>query len=109
MLRTGNDYREGIRDGREIWMDGEKVKDVTTHKAFKPIVDCRARMYDMAHEAKYAETMSYLDGNNRNSILLKRPEGLVGQVARLRRDHGRHPRCRHPRRRRDGGRDVVAL
>jgi 4-hydroxyphenylacetate 3-monooxygenase len=73
MLRTGNDYREGIRDGREIWMDGEKVKDVTTHKAFKPIVDCRARMYDMAHEAKYAETMSYLDGNNRNSILLKRP------------------------------------
>jgi 4-hydroxyphenylacetate 3-monooxygenase len=73
MLRTGNEYREGIRDGREVWMDGERVKDVTTHKAFKPIVDCRARMYDMAHEAKYAETMSYLDGNNRNSILLKRP------------------------------------
>jgi 4-hydroxyphenylacetate 3-monooxygenase len=73
MLRTGNDYREGLRDGREIWIDGEQVKDVTTHKAFKPIVDVRARMYDMAHEARYADTMSYLDGNNRNSILLKRP------------------------------------
>ncbi|HEX2114351.1 MAG TPA: 4-hydroxyphenylacetate 3-hydroxylase family protein [Alphaproteobacteria bacterium] len=73
MLRTGKEYREGLRDGREIWMDGERVKDVTAHKAFKPIVDIRARMYDMAHEAKYAETMTYLDGNNRNSILLKRP------------------------------------
>jgi 4-hydroxyphenylacetate 3-monooxygenase len=73
MLRTGKEYREGLRDGREIWMDGERVKDVTAHKSFKPIVDCRARMYDMAHESQYSETMSYLDGNNRNSILLKRP------------------------------------
>jgi 4-hydroxyphenylacetate 3-monooxygenase len=73
MLRTGNDYRQGLRDGREIWMDGERVKDVTTHKAFKPVVDVRARMYDMAHEARHADTMSYLDGNVRNSILLKRP------------------------------------
>ncbi len=73
MLRTGKEYREGLRDGREIWMDGERVKDVTTHKSFKPIVDVRARMYDMAHESRYAEKMSYLDGNTRNSILLKRP------------------------------------
>ena len=73
MLRTGNDYRQGLRDGREIWMDGERVKDVTTHKAFKPVVDVRARMYDMAHEPRYAETMGYLDGNVRNSILLRRP------------------------------------
>jgi 4-hydroxyphenylacetate 3-monooxygenase len=73
MLRTGKEYRDGIRDGREVWMDGERVKDITTHKAFKPIVDVRARMYDMAHESQHSETMSYLDGNNRNSILLKRP------------------------------------
>jgi 4-hydroxyphenylacetate 3-monooxygenase len=73
MLRTGNEYREGLRDGREIWMDGERVKDVTTHRAFKPVVDVRARMYDMAHESRYADKLSYLDGNTRNSILLKRP------------------------------------
>ena len=73
MLRTGKQYREGLRDGREIWMDGEQIKDVTTHPAFKPVVDVRARMYDMAHERQYADTMSYRDGNNRNSILLKRP------------------------------------
>jgi 4-hydroxyphenylacetate 3-monooxygenase len=61
MLKTGKEYRESLRDGREVWMNGERVKDVTTHPAFKPIVDVRARIYDMAHEETYRETMSYSD------------------------------------------------
>ncbi|MFP6742871.1 MAG: 4-hydroxyphenylacetate 3-hydroxylase family protein [Alphaproteobacteria bacterium] len=61
MLRTGDQYRDSIRDDRQVWMNGERIKDVTTHPAFKPIVDVRARIYDMAHEARYAETMSYKD------------------------------------------------
>ncbi|HLI13254.1 MAG TPA: 4-hydroxyphenylacetate 3-hydroxylase family protein [Alphaproteobacteria bacterium] len=61
MLRTGQEYRESLRDGRAVWINGERVKDVTTHPAFKPIVDVRARFYDMAHEAKYRELMSYVD------------------------------------------------
>jgi 4-hydroxyphenylacetate 3-monooxygenase len=61
MIRTGQDYRESIRDGRQVWINGEKVKDVTTHPAFKPIVDVRARMYDMAREPKYRDVMSYVD------------------------------------------------
>jgi len=51
MIRTGEEYRAGLRDGREIWIDGERVADVTTHPAFKPIVDAKARMYDLAHDA----------------------------------------------------------
>ena len=47
MIRTGAEYRESIRDGREVWIDGERVDDVTTHPAFKPIVDVRARIYDL--------------------------------------------------------------
>jgi 4-hydroxyphenylacetate 3-monooxygenase len=61
MIRTGRDYRESIRDGRQVWINGEKVKDVATHPAFKPIVDIRARIYDMAHEDKYRDVMSYRD------------------------------------------------
>ena len=41
MIRTGAEYRESIRDGREVWMNGERVTDVTTHPAFKPLVDAR--------------------------------------------------------------------
>jgi 4-hydroxyphenylacetate 3-monooxygenase len=61
MIRTGDEYRESLRDGRWVWIDGEKVQDVVTHPAFKPIVDARARIYDMAHEPATAEAMSYVD------------------------------------------------
>jgi hypothetical protein len=37
MIRTGDDYRESIRDGREVWINGERVADVPTHPAFRPI------------------------------------------------------------------------
>ena len=61
MIRTGEQYRESIRDGREVWIDGERVDDVTTHPAFKPIVDVRARIYDLAHEDATRGRMSYVD------------------------------------------------
>ncbi len=61
MIRTGDEYRESIRDGREVYIDGEKVADVTTHPMFKPIVDIRARVYDMAHEPDRRDVMTYVD------------------------------------------------
>ena len=61
MIRTGDEYRESIRDGREVWIDGERVDDVTTHEAFKPIVDIRARIYDLAHEDATRDVMTYVD------------------------------------------------
>jgi 4-hydroxyphenylacetate 3-monooxygenase len=27
MIRTGEEYRAGLRDGREVWIDGERVPD----------------------------------------------------------------------------------
>ncbi len=61
MLRTGAQYIESLRDGRQVWINGERVKDVPTHPAFQPIVSLRARLYDMAHEAQHSGAMSYTD------------------------------------------------
>ena len=61
MLRTGDEYRDSLRDDREVWIKGERVPDVPTHPAFQPIVDVRARIYDMAHEDEHRETMAYTD------------------------------------------------
>ena len=33
-LRTGEEYLRSLRDGRQVFVDGEAVKDVTTHRAF---------------------------------------------------------------------------
>ena len=58
MLMTGEQYRESLRDGREVFMAGERVTDVPSHPAFRPIVDVRARIYDMAHEDRFRDTMT---------------------------------------------------
>jgi hypothetical protein len=31
---TGSEYLESLRDEREVWIFGQRVKDVTTHPAF---------------------------------------------------------------------------
>jgi 4-hydroxyphenylacetate 3-monooxygenase len=59
MIRNGQQYRDSIRDGRQVWINGERVNDVTTHPMFRPLVDIRARIYDMAHEAEHAPVMTY--------------------------------------------------
>jgi len=39
-------YIESLRDGREIWIYGERVKELTTHPAFRNTVRMLARLYD---------------------------------------------------------------
>ena len=61
MVRTGDEYRESLRDGREVWIDGESVADVPSHPMFRPLVDVRARIYDMQHDPATSETMTWRD------------------------------------------------
>jgi 4-hydroxyphenylacetate 3-monooxygenase len=73
MIRTGEQYRDSIRDGREVYIGGERVKDVTTHPLFKPLVDIRARFYDMQHEPGTRDLMSYSAGGEINAVGNKLP------------------------------------
>ena len=41
----------------------ERVNDVTTHPMFKPLVDIRARMYDLQHEAALRDALTYDEGD----------------------------------------------
>jgi 4-hydroxyphenylacetate 3-monooxygenase len=73
MIRTGDQYRASIRDGREVWINGERVRDVTTHPAFRPLVDARARIYDMAHDPRTAARMTCEENGERFAIGLRLP------------------------------------
>ena len=73
MIRTGEQYRDGLRDGREVWIDGEQVKDVSRHPALKPIVDIRARMFDMQHEDAHASALTYVENNKQHSVFNRLP------------------------------------
>jgi len=47
---TGEEYIESLRDGREVFIYGDKVADVTTHPAFRNSVRVTARLYDSLHD-----------------------------------------------------------
>lgn len=49
---TGAEYLESIRDGREVYVNGERVRDVTTHPAFRNAARMTARFYDALHDRK---------------------------------------------------------
>ena len=43
---------ESLRDGREVFIYGERVKDVTTHPAFRNTARMVARLFDALHDDK---------------------------------------------------------
>ncbi len=46
---NGNEYLESLQDGREIWLYGKRVDNVTTHRAFQNTARMIARLYDALH------------------------------------------------------------
>ena len=67
---TGARYIESLNDGREVWLDGEKVKDVTTHPAFSGMVNELARIYDVQNSDERRDQMTFIspDTGNRCSV-----------------------------------------
>jgi aromatic ring hydroxylase len=60
-MLTGEEYLESLRDGREVWIDGERVDDVTEHPAFRNAARSVARLYDALHDPATAEMMTAED------------------------------------------------
>jgi 4-hydroxyphenylacetate 3-monooxygenase len=50
-MRAAADYVASLRDGRAVFLDGERVADVTTHPAFAEPIRRVAELYEAAHQA----------------------------------------------------------
>jgi 4-hydroxyphenylacetate 3-monooxygenase len=50
VTRSGETYLASLQDGRHVVIDGEPVKDVTSHPAFRRSARSFARLYDVANE-----------------------------------------------------------
>ncbi len=55
---TGAEYLESLRDGREVYIYGERVADVTTHPAFRNTARSLARLYDALHDPKSKDVLT---------------------------------------------------
>ena len=59
--RTGAEYIANLKEnGPEVYLHGERVKDVTTHPALRGGVESLARLYDMQHDPAIRDEMTYV-------------------------------------------------
>src|SRR5258706_3466162 len=60
-MRSGDAYVASLRDGRAVFLDGERVDDVTKHPAFVEPIRRVAETYDRAKAAERDPALTYAD------------------------------------------------
>ena len=58
-MRSGVEYLRSLNDGRRVFVDGELVKDVTAHRAFREATRSVANLYDITAAPELRERMTY--------------------------------------------------
>ena len=59
MVRTGQQYLESLRDGRQVFLDGELITDVVDHPAYRNSVRSAAALYDYQAAPENLEAMTF--------------------------------------------------
>ena len=86
-IKSGKEHLASLRDGREIFINGARVDDVTSHYAFRNVAGSVEKMFDFAKAPENTDLMTYLtpEGGRANRIwelpgtyqdLVKRRAGL---------------------------------
>lgn len=71
MIKNGSQHIASLRDGREVYLNGQRVNDVTTHKAFRNSIRSYASLYDFQANPENVEQMTF------------QPEGRDRRVSRI--------------------------
>jgi len=84
MIRTGAQYVASLKDDRTVYVNGERVADVTEHPAFSAAVRSIAHLYDLAASPEHREVMTFpspATGEPVNTCFLipKTPEDLAAR------------------------------
>lgn len=62
-IRAVDEYLESINDDREVWFEGEKVNNLTTHKSLRTAVEMGCLDYYLANDPKYKDLIITTDEN----------------------------------------------
>ena len=58
-MRSGEDYLRALKGGRRLYADGELVRDVASHPAFREAARSVAHLFDVAAAPENRDTMAY--------------------------------------------------
>ncbi|MCZ0737680.1 4-hydroxyphenylacetate 3-hydroxylase family protein [Phreatobacter sp. AB_2022a] len=81
MLKTGKDHIASLRDGREVYIDGRKVADVTTHPAYRNAVRSTGRLFDFHSAPENRALMTFAAPDS--GVVANRIWQLPGSYAEL--------------------------
>lgn len=56
--RTGKQYVDALKDGREVWLNGRRLKDVTEEPLLRPAIDATAQLYDMQRDTAHVDLLT---------------------------------------------------
>jgi 4-hydroxyphenylacetate 3-monooxygenase len=59
MLKTGSQYAQSLRDGRQVFINGEIVGDVGEHAAFRKTLQTIGGLFDFAARPENVELMTF--------------------------------------------------
>src|SRR5438067_7180186 len=57
-LRTGAHYLAALRDGRDVWLQGERISDVTAHPQLAACAHSLAENFDIQHDPACADLLT---------------------------------------------------
>lgn len=58
-VRNGAEYIASLQDGRSVWIDGERVKDVTVDPRFRGAIQTIADLYDLQCKPELQDQMTF--------------------------------------------------
>ena len=84
MLKDGKAYLEGLRDGRVVYVGGERIDDVTTHPGFRNAARSYARIYDSRSDERLRDILTYQEGGERYATYFLKPRTRKDLLLRTR-------------------------
>lgn len=83
MVRTGQEYIERLqKTPREVWMRGQRIEDVTTHRAFTRPLAQMAALYDMQSDPQYADRLTVQTPDGRVPVAFVPPRTAADLAVR---------------------------
>lgn len=88
-IRNGQQFLDSLRDEREVYIDGRRVRDVTADPAFRGAAITLAELYDQQHAPESRDTLTEIDAGSgervaRSYVLPTSKEALAARGRALR-------------------------
>jgi len=74
MIRTAEQYVKDLRDGRVVYQDGQKIKDLPSYQPYRRMIERAASEYYLSNQPQYRQLFNVVEGGEEFSFMYKVPK-----------------------------------